>query len=114
MKWLLTKLGLMEFLLWVKPTLEGTDGKASFRRVSALILMNIFCIGCTIVFTHVFKDPSKNGFDLMFSVLCLIAVFFCVVTAIVSVQIIAEFLKSKGVPVDPTQIKQEAEEVLGS
>jgi hypothetical protein len=32
----------------------------------------------------------------------------------VSVQIIAEFLKSKGVPVDPTQIKQEAEEVLGS
>jgi hypothetical protein len=113
MYWLLSKLGLMQFLVWIKPTLEGTDGKASFRRISALILMTIFVIGCSVVFKHTFEHPNNNTFDLMFSVLCLIALFFCVVTAIVSAQILTELVKSKGVNIDSKEIAKETEEILG-
>ena len=114
MYWLLNKLGLMQFILWIKPTLEGTDGKASFRRISALILMTIFVIGCSQVFMHTFKNPNTDAFNLMFNVLCLIAIFFCVVTAIVSAQIITELLKSKGINVDSTELAKDTEEVIGS
>jgi hypothetical protein len=65
---------------WLRPTVEGDDGKASARRLSAYVIMILFILGNIQAF-YVIKDK-----DLVFDVLILDAVFILVLFGILTIQ----------------------------
>lgn len=73
------------FFVWLKPSFEGKDGKASIRRLTAMVVLFLHSIA-RLVFTFTSIDPQY-----LFYALCLDSVFFCVLMGIILIQHLIEF-----------------------
>ena len=73
-----------EFITWVKPSFEGTDGKASYRALSAFILLLLICY-------KVIFDKSRSNIDL--NILYSLEATFLLLTSVISAQNIITMVK---------------------
>lgn len=96
MKKILAYLGWYKFLNWLRPTLEDENGKASSKKITALLICLLYIIGNY----YVFSTHDKNA-DLIFKVLVLDACFILVLFGIVTTQNLITLFKIKNnVPID--------------
>ncbi len=79
--------GIDSLWKWVRPTLEGDDGKASARRLSIYIIMVLFILGNIQAF-YIIQDK-----DLVFDVLLLDVVFILILFGIVTIQNVITLFK---------------------
>jgi hypothetical protein len=85
----LSFLGIDSVWNWLRPTVEGEDGKSSARRITAFIVTALYVLGNIQVF-YIIKDTS-----LVMDVLILDAVFILVLFGIITIQNILTFFKMK-------------------
>ncbi len=82
-------LGIITILTWLRPTVEGNDGKASARRITLFIITVLFVLGNLQVF-YVMKETA-----LVRDVLIIDAIFILILFGIVSVDNIITIIKLK-------------------
>lgn len=86
---ILNYLGVIKVLNWLKPTVEGNDGKASARRLTLLSINILFILGNIQAFYVI------NNTSLIYDVLVLDAIFILVLFGIVSIDNIITLIKMK-------------------
>ena len=73
-----------DFITWIKPSFEGSDGRSSYRALSAFILLLLICY-------KVIFDKSRIDIDL--SILYSLEATFLLLTSVISAQNIITMIK---------------------
>lgn len=73
-----------DFISWIRPSFEGADGKASYRALSAFVLLLLICY-------KVIFDPSRESVDL--SILYSLETTFLLLTSVISMQNVITMIK---------------------
>lgn len=83
-------LSIDKLITWLRPTLEGEDGKSSARRMTSLLVVFLYIIG----HIHFFKE-IKDAYWLIRLIL-IDATFICVLFSIINLQqLLTFFIKVK-------------------